>query len=97
MLPLASTRTQGWSDVTLPLRNVMYAPSGDALAFVCSDGATWFYDIARDRWAYALDHASESMAPAFSPDGALFASADRRGAITVRDVAATLAAAPARP
>ncbi|HEY0484582.1 MAG TPA: serine/threonine-protein kinase [Kofleriaceae bacterium] len=92
---LDRARTLPWTDITLPARNVAYAPDGEILAFVCTDGGTWFYDIRRDLWAYTLDHSSDTFSPAFSPDGTLLASSDRRGTVTVRDVAATLSAAAA--
>jgi WD40 repeat protein len=93
---LGAARTLAWHDITLPARSVAYAPDGETLGFVCTDGGTWFYDIRRDRWGYALDHSSDTFSPVFSPDGTLFASSDRRGTITVRDVAATLAPAARR-
>ena len=93
---LGAARTLPWHDIAMPARNVAYAPDGETLAFVCTDGGTWFYDVRRDRWAYTLDHSSDTFSPVFSPDGTQFASSDRRGTITVRDVAATLAQAARR-
>jgi WD40 repeat protein len=95
-LAIGTARTLPWRDLAMPARNVAYAPSGETLAFVCTDGGAWFYDVAGDVWAYALDHPSDTYSGAFSPDGTQFASSDLRGAVTVRDVAATLAAARRR-
>jgi WD40 repeat protein/tRNA A-37 threonylcarbamoyl transferase component Bud32 len=94
---LGSTRTARFTEVALLARNLEYSPDGEILSIVCTNGGTWFYDLADDTWAYAVDHSSEVFSGAFSPDGALFASSDRRGLVTIRSVAATLAAVKARP
>jgi eukaryotic-like serine/threonine-protein kinase len=93
ILALGPARTLAWNNVSMPARSVAYSPNGEVLAFVCSDGASWLYDIRRDLWVHTLDHASETSWLAFSPDGALLASSDRRGSVIVRDVAATFATA----
>jgi WD40 repeat protein/tRNA A-37 threonylcarbamoyl transferase component Bud32 len=90
---LGSARTARFAEIANLARNLEYSPDGEVLAIVCTNGGTWFYDLAGDTWAYAVDHTSEVFSGAFSPDGALFASGDRRGLVTIRNVAATLAAA----
>jgi WD40 repeat protein len=93
VVALGAARTLLWHDIPMAVRNVAYGPDGETLAFVCADGGAWFYDIRTDTWAYTRDHSSDTFSGAFSPDGALFASSDRRGTVTIRDVAATFAAA----
>jgi eukaryotic-like serine/threonine-protein kinase len=88
-IALSAARTLPWHDVPMMARNVVYGPDGETIAFVCGDGGTWFYDIRSNTWAYTRDHASETFTGAFSPDGALFVSADARGIVTLRDVPAT--------
>jgi hypothetical protein len=60
---------------------------------VCADGGAWFYAVRDDAWVYARDHTADTTTGAFSPDGKWFASSDRRGNVTLRDVVATFAAA----
>jgi len=79
-----------WNDVVAAVRDVAYAPDGNTLGFVCADGGIWLYSAIKDFWAYANDERTDTLAAAFSPDGHLFASADRHGAVILRDVAAML-------
>ena len=97
VIALGAARALRWHDIPLAARNITYGPDGETVAFVGADGGTWYYDIRGDRWAFTLDHASETFNGVFSPDSALFASVDRRGVVTVRDVPATFAAAAAQP
>ncbi len=90
---LDTRRALPWRDVATAARDVAYGPDGETIAFVCADGA-WFYAVRDDTWVYARDHFSNTTSGAFSPDGKWFASSDRRGNVTLRDVAATLTAAP---
>ncbi|HZJ67023.1 MAG TPA: hypothetical protein VFD36_26135, partial [Kofleriaceae bacterium] len=85
-----------FAEVPILARNLEFSPDGETLAIVCHNGGSWFYDIAGDTWAYTVDHTSDVFGGAFSPDGALFVSGDRRGLVTIRNVTATLAAARAQ-
>jgi WD40 repeat protein len=91
-LALGTARTLRVRDAALGARNVDYSPDGELLAIVCGNGSTWLYDPRSDTWAYGAEHAAEVFGGAFSPDGALYASGDRRGIVTIRDVATTLRA-----
>jgi WD40 repeat protein len=97
VIALGPARTVRFHDVPIAARNVDYSPDGEVLAIVCPTGGTWLYDIPSHTWAYGAEHAAELFGGAFSPDGALFAGGDRRGVVTIRDVATTLAAAKAQP
>ena len=81
----------GWSNVAVEATDVAYAPDGETLGFACADGGAWLYAAAVDRWAYARDHETEVLSLRFSPDGHQIVTGDRRGVITLRDVAATFA------
>jgi len=89
MAALTAARLLPWRDVLSPVRNIAYAPDGETLAFVCSDGGAWLYSIHEDIWVYARDHFTDTTSGVFSPDGKWFASSDRGGTVTLRDVAAT--------
>jgi WD40 repeat protein len=75
------------------VRDVAYAPDGETIGFVCSDGGTWLYSTRGDRWVYVRDHNTDTLVARFSPDGRRFASSDRQGVVIVRDVESTFAAA----
>ncbi|HEX4419156.1 MAG TPA: serine/threonine-protein kinase [Kofleriaceae bacterium] len=97
IVALRGQRALGWTAVAAMVRDVAYAPDGETIGFVCSDGGTWLHAIARDAWAYTRDHHTDTLIGAFSPDGTQFATADRRGVVVTRDVAATLASPAASP
>lgn len=94
MAALDAARTLRWRDVPAAARDVAYAPDGETIAFVCADGGAWFYAVHEDAWVYVRDHFSDTVTGVFSPDGKWFASCDRKGNVTLRDVAATFATAP---
>lgn len=96
-IALGPARTLHVRDVAIGARNIEYSLDGELLAMVCGNGGTWLYDVRGDTWAYGAEHTAEVFFGAFSPDGAHFASGDRRGIVTIRSVAATLAAARAAP
>lgn len=96
-ISLGTARALRIHDVLLAAHNLDYSPDGELLAIVCPDGGTWLYDLGSDTWAYGAEHAAEVFGGAFSPDGTLYASGDRRGIVTIRNVATTLAAATAAP
>jgi WD40 repeat protein len=89
---LDARRALPWGDVPAAVRDVAYAPDGETIAFVCADGGAWFYAVHGDAWVYARDHFADTVTGTFSPDGKWFASCDRKGIVTLRDVAATFAA-----
>ncbi|HET9624016.1 MAG TPA: WD40 repeat domain-containing protein, partial [Kofleriaceae bacterium] len=97
IVPLAAPTGRArspWTEVTAMVRDVAYTPDGETLGFVTSDGGTWLYAIARDAWAYTRDHDTDTLVARFSPDGRQLATADRRGIVVVRDVAASFAPPP---
>src|SRR5262249_17024726 len=91
---LDTRRTLPWRDVPAAARDVAYGPDGETIGFVWAGGGAWFYAVRDDAWVYVRDHFSSATSGAFSPDGKWFATSDRRGNVTLRDVAATFAAAP---
>jgi WD40 repeat protein len=93
LLSIGAPRAWTWRDAPGPAKDLAYSADGEMLGFSCIDGGTWFYDRRTDRWAYARDHRADTISVLFSPDGKWFVSADRRGAVTLRDVAATFARA----
>jgi WD40 repeat protein len=93
ILSIGPPRAWKWRDVPGPARDLIYSADGEMLGFSCIDGGTWLYDIRNDHWAYARDHRADTISVLFSPDGKWFVSADRRGAVTLRNVAATFARA----
>jgi WD40 repeat protein len=96
IVPLAADTGRArvaWSDVPALVRDIAYSPDGETLGFVTGDGGTWLYAIAHDTWAYARDHNADTVVARFSPDGTQLATCDRRGAVVLRDVAATFSAA----
>jgi WD40 repeat protein len=86
VLPLTTNRTYQWYDVSATARDVAYAPDGNTLGFVCSDGGLWLYSRPRDAWMYANDRHTDTLVGAFSADGHAFWSVDRHGSVIVRDV-----------
>jgi WD40 repeat protein len=89
ILALNNQRTYHWTEITAPAHNLAYAPDGNTLGFVCSDGSTWLYSMTKDAWAYANDERSDTLTAAFSADGRRFVTSDRHGAVIVRDVASS--------
>ncbi|HEU4728222.1 MAG TPA: WD40 repeat domain-containing serine/threonine protein kinase [Kofleriaceae bacterium] len=95
LVTLGSQRKLPWRNIAAPVRDIAYAPDGETIGFVCSDGGTWLYSTRGDRWVYTRDHSTDTLIGRFSPDGRRFASSDRQGVVIVRDVESTFAA-PAR-
>jgi eukaryotic-like serine/threonine-protein kinase len=89
ILPLDAKRVYPWTHVLTAVRDVAYAPDGDTLGFVDADGGTWLYSISRDQWVYANDERTDTIVAQFSGDGRQFVSINRRGALIVRDRAAS--------
>jgi WD40 repeat protein len=96
IVALATARTLPWHDVVSSAREIVYTSDGETLAFVCSDGGAWFYSMHDDTWVYTRDHSTDTTSGAFSPDGKWFASSDRRGMITLRNIVTTLSKTPSR-
>ena len=86
-------RTLPWHTFAAAVRDVAYAPDGETMGFVCTDGGTWLYSTRGDTWAYTRDHNADTLTGRFSPDGQLFASSDRQGVVIIRAVKTTLSAA----
>ena len=91
IVALDSRRELPWREVSAAVRNITYSPDGGIVAFVCADGGVWLYSVRYDVWVYAQDHFADTIVGEFSPDGKWFASCDRRGGVTLRDVVATFA------
>ena len=89
VVPLGAARRFHWRDIPAAVRDLAYTSDGETLGFACADGGTWLYSVPRDAWAYTRDHDNDVLGVAFSPDGKLFVTTDRRGAVVVRDVPAT--------
>jgi WD40 repeat protein len=94
LVPLDARRSVGWNDLDLDALDVAYSPDGETIAFVCANGGSWFYVVREDRWIYARDHSAAVQSGRFSPDGASFASTDRRGNVVIRNVAKTISKRP---
>jgi WD40 repeat protein len=89
LLPLDARRVYHWTEVAANVRDVAYAPDGDTLGFVDADGGTWLYCISRDQWVHANDERTDTIMALFSGDGRQLVSINRRGALIMRDVAAS--------
>ncbi|HET7506308.1 MAG TPA: WD40 repeat domain-containing serine/threonine protein kinase [Kofleriaceae bacterium] len=89
IVALGSQRALPWRSVVAAVRDIAYAPDGETIGFVCSDGGTWLYSTRGDRWVYTRDHGTDTLVARFSPDGKRFASSDRQGVVIVRDVEST--------
>jgi WD40 repeat protein len=83
---LRSQREIGWRDVAADARDVAYAPDGNIIALICSDGGTWLYTIDSDVWLFGQDHDAAGISGKVSPDGRLFASSDFGGAVVLRKI-----------
>jgi len=89
LVELHAQRRYHWHDIAAAARDVAYAPDGNTIGLVCTDGSTWLYSMDRDIWTYANEERADTLAAQFSPDGRLFASVSHRGALVVRDVASS--------